>query len=119
MHKYTEGCLAFSCSSSFQICISFSIKCYSQQAKSQEDGEMGLQFMQEMLELTKMQSMNQLAQLQVRNFEENWALNRLMVRYDKEVQFNLRRMFFNYGSKCCNINKYLKQYVHFNISNVS
>lgn len=27
---------------------------------------MGLQFMQEMLELTKMQSMNQLAQLQVR-----------------------------------------------------
>ncbi|XP_032293845.1 ER degradation-enhancing alpha-mannosidase-like protein 3 isoform X2 [Drosophila virilis] len=33
-------------------------------AKSQEEGEMGLQFMQEMLELTKMQSMNQLAQLQ-------------------------------------------------------
>ncbi|XP_017023932.1 ER degradation-enhancing alpha-mannosidase-like protein 3 [Drosophila kikkawai] len=33
-------------------------------AKSHEEGEMGLQFMQEMLELTKMQSMNQLAQLQ-------------------------------------------------------
>lgn len=41
---------------------------------------MGLQFMQEMLELTKMQSINQLAQLQVRSFEENWAKNRLMVR---------------------------------------
>ncbi|BFF93826.1 ER degradation-enhancing alpha-mannosidase-like protein 3 [Drosophila madeirensis] len=33
-------------------------------AKSHEEGEMGLQFMQEMLELTKIQSMNQLAQLQ-------------------------------------------------------
>ncbi|XP_053957455.1 ER degradation-enhancing alpha-mannosidase-like protein 3 isoform X3 [Anastrepha ludens] len=33
-------------------------------AKSPEDGEMGLLFMQEMLELTKIQSMNQLAQLQ-------------------------------------------------------
>ncbi|KAM7352672.1 ER degradation enhancer, mannosidase alpha-like 2 isoform 1-T3 [Cochliomyia hominivorax] len=33
-------------------------------AKSPEDGEMGLLFMQEMLELTKLQSMNQLAQLQ-------------------------------------------------------
>ncbi|XP_067622052.1 ER degradation-enhancing alpha-mannosidase-like protein 3 isoform X2 [Eurosta solidaginis] len=33
-------------------------------AKSPEDGEMGIIFMQEMLELTKMQSMNQLAQLQ-------------------------------------------------------
>nr|XP_016936249.1 ER degradation-enhancing alpha-mannosidase-like protein 3 isoform X1 [Drosophila suzukii] len=33
-------------------------------AKSHEEGEMGLQFMQEMLELTKMQSINQLAQLQ-------------------------------------------------------
>ncbi|XP_068151414.1 ER degradation-enhancing alpha-mannosidase-like protein 3 isoform X1 [Drosophila tropicalis] len=36
-------------------------------AKSHEEGEMGLQFMQEMLELTKLQSMNQLAQLQVRS----------------------------------------------------
>ncbi|KAI8123543.1 ER degradation-enhancing alpha-mannosidase-like protein 3 [Lucilia cuprina] len=33
-------------------------------AKSPEDGEMGLLFMQEMLELTKLQSVNQLAQLQ-------------------------------------------------------
>ncbi|XP_073823293.1 ER degradation enhancer, mannosidase alpha-like 2 isoform X2 [Musca autumnalis] len=33
-------------------------------AKSPEEGEMGLQFMQEMLELTKLQSLNQLAQLQ-------------------------------------------------------
>ncbi|XP_004522749.1 ER degradation-enhancing alpha-mannosidase-like protein 3 isoform X2 [Ceratitis capitata] len=33
-------------------------------AKSSDDGEMGLQFMQEMLELTKIQNMNQLAQLQ-------------------------------------------------------
>ncbi|XP_034668733.1 ER degradation-enhancing alpha-mannosidase-like protein 3 isoform X2 [Drosophila subobscura] len=33
-------------------------------AKSHEEGEMGLQFMQEMLELTKIQNMNQLAQLQ-------------------------------------------------------
>ncbi|KAM8715821.1 hypothetical protein ACLKA7_002808 [Drosophila subpalustris] len=47
-------------------------------AKSQEEGEMGLQFMQEMLELTKMQSMNQLAQLQVRKFQEISAENRLM-----------------------------------------
>lgn len=41
---------------------------------------MGLQFMQEMLELTKMQSMNQLAQLQVRKFQEISVENRLMVR---------------------------------------
>ncbi|KAL9924688.1 LOW QUALITY PROTEIN: ER degradation-enhancing alpha-mannosidase-like protein 3 [Glossina fuscipes] len=33
-------------------------------AKSPEDGEMGLMFMEEMIELTKMQSLNQLAQLQ-------------------------------------------------------
>lgn len=33
-------------------------------AKSPDDGEMGLLFMQEMLELTKIQNMNQLAQLQ-------------------------------------------------------
>lgn len=81
---------------------------------------MGLQFMQEMLELTKMQSMNQLAQLQVRNFEENWAKNRLMVRYDKEVQFNLRRIVFNYGSECCKIcNEYLKHSVNFHMDIVS
>lgn len=39
---------------------------------------MGLQFMQEMLELTKMQSMNQLAQLQVR---KNYPKNLIMVRF--------------------------------------
>lgn len=43
---------------------------------------MGLQFMQEMLELTKMQSMNQLAQLQVRNSnDKNYPKHLIMVRF--------------------------------------
>ncbi|XP_055849202.1 ER degradation-enhancing alpha-mannosidase-like protein 3 isoform X2 [Episyrphus balteatus] len=46
-------------------------------AKSPEDGEMGLLFMQEMLELTKLQSLNQLAQLQAVAFKpddsEEWT----------------------------------------------
>lgn len=56
---------------------------------------MGLQFMQEMLELTKMQSINQLAQLQVRSFEENWAKNRLMVRLKGNSKIFLRRIVFD------------------------
>ena len=42
------------------------MKLFVSQAKSPDDGEMGLLFMQEILELTKLQNMNQLAQLQVR-----------------------------------------------------
>ncbi|XP_018782733.1 PREDICTED: ER degradation-enhancing alpha-mannosidase-like protein 3 isoform X1 [Bactrocera latifrons] len=40
-------------------------------AKSPDDGEMGLLFMQEMLELTKIQNMNQLAQLQAVAYSPN------------------------------------------------